>query len=252
MQLKIVIGTVSMAGMDGSLWSVKGGNKRVAEKLLEISKAQLIDEYVIQVIKNNESYTLLTNTRKKSTYDYVVFAAPLAENQEVPITFSNMPVQLNKVGKYHQTVSTLVVGNIKKTTFSPLSDNPSPMSVISINENEFFNSISNIEGVKETASLNVWKVFSQKPLSNYQINDLFENITDVKVVRWLAYPHYQVPTESMSFHIADRLYHINAIEWVASAMEMSCIGSKNVALLIKKHFYDREQSETVKRSHIEL
>jgi prenylcysteine oxidase/farnesylcysteine lyase len=241
-----------MAGMDGSLWSVKGGNKRVVEKLLEKSKAHLIPEYVVQITRNNDSYTLLTNFKKKTTYDYVVFAAPLAENQKVPITFSNMPLALNKVGKYHQTVSTLVVGEMKKTRFSTISDDLLPIIIISNNENEFFNSISNVEGVNETGSLNIWKIFSQQPLSNNQIDYLFENVSDVKVVDWLAYPHYSVPTESQSFHIADRLYHINAIEWTASAMEMSCIGAKNVALLIKKHFYSKELNETTKRSHMEL
>ncbi|XP_060835997.1 prenylcysteine oxidase 1-like isoform X1 [Rhopalosiphum padi] len=246
------VGSVSMAGMDGSLWSVKGGNKRVVEKLLEKSKAHLIPEYVVQITRNNDSYTLLTNFKKKATYDYVVFAAPLAENQKVPITFSNMPLALNKVGKYHQTVSTLVVGEMKRTRFSTISDDLLPITIISNNENEFFNSISNVEGVNETGSLNVWKIFSQQPLSNNQIDYLFENVSDVKVVDWLAYPHYSVPTESQSFHIADRLYHINAIEWTASAMEMSCIGAKNVALLIKKHFYSKELNETTKRSHMEL
>lgn len=246
------VGSVSMAGMDGSLWSVKGGNKRVVEKLLEKSKAHLVPEYVVQITKNNDSYTLLTNFKKKATYDYVVFAAPLAENQKVPITFSNMPLALNKVGKYHQTVSTLVVGEMKRIQFSPISDDLLPITIISNNENEFFNSISNVEGVNETGSLNVWKIFSQHPLSNNQIDHLFENVSDVKVVEWLAYPHYKVPTESQSFHIADRLYHINAIEWAASAMEMSCIGAKNVALLIKKHFYSNELNETTKWSHMEL
>lgn len=241
-----------MAGMDGSLWSVKGGNKRVAEKLLNISKAQLINEYVVQIIKNSESYTLLTRTKKSLTYDYVVFAAPLALNQKVPITFSNMPLALNEVGKYHRTVSTLVVGELKKTKFSPLSNNHTPILIISNNENDFFNSISNIEGVNETASLNVWKIFSQQPLSNHQIDELFESTSDIKVVDWMAYPHYKVPTESQSFHIADRLYHINAIEWAASAMEMSCIGAKNVALLIKKHFNSKERNETVQQFHMEL
>jgi len=231
-----------MAGMCGSLWSVKGGNQKVAEKLLKMSNAQLVSEYVTQIIKNDESYTLLTKTRKKNTYDYVVFAAPLAENQRVPIIFSNMPFELNKVGKYHQTVSTLIVGKIKRSIFSPLFNDHSPILVISNNDNAFFNSISNVEGVNETASLNVWKIFSQRPLYNHQIDELFESTSDVKVMDWLAYPHYQVPTESQSFHIANRLYHINAIEWAASAMEMSCIGAKNIALLIKKHFDNKEQN----------
>lgn len=241
-----------MVGMDGLLWSVKGGNQKVAEKLLAMSKAQLISEYVTQIIKNDESYTLLTKTRKNTTYDYVVFAAPLAENQRVPIIFSNMPSELNKVGKYHQTVSTLVIGDIKTSKFSPLSNDHSPILVISNNNNDFFNSVGNVEGVDETASLNVWKIFSQRPLYKNQIDELFENTSDVKVIDWLAYPHYQVPTESQSFHIADRLYHINAIEWMASAMEMSCIGAKNIALLIKKHFYGEKQSGITERTYKEL
>lgn len=250
---KFVTGSVSMAGMDGSLWAVKGGNKRVAEKLLEISKARLIPEYVTKITKNDESYTILTKNKRNTTYDYVVFAAPLATNQDVPITFSNMPSAMNEVGKYHRTVSTLIVGEVKKTRFSPLSEDPSPFLVISNNDNEFFNSISNIQDVNENASLNVWKVFSQNPLYNNEIDQLFESTSEVKVVDWLAYPHYKVPTDTQSFHIADRLYHINAIEWAASAMEMSCIGAKNVALLIKKHVNNfHVQRTTTKWSHDEL
>lgn len=241
-----------MAGMDGSLWAVRGGNKKVAEKLIENSKAQLIQEYVTKIYKNEESYTLWTNIKKNTTYDYVVFAAPLAENQKVPITFSNMSLKLNNSGKYHRTISTLIVGKLRRSKFSAISNDLSPILVISNNENEFFNSVSNVEGINDTASLNVWKVFSQKPLTQNQINQLFESTSDIKVVDWLAYPHYQVPTESKSFHIADRLYHINAIEWAASAMEMSCIGAKNIALLIKKHFYSEEHNETIKWSRMEL
>lgn len=241
-----------MAGMDGSLWAVKGGNRKVAELVLETSKAKLIHNYVSTIINNrNDSYTLITDKNTSATYDYVVLAAPLAENQKVPINFSNMKSVVNKVGSYHRTVSTLIIGNIKKNKFPPLSEDHSPFTVISNNEKDIFNSISNIEGVNETGSLNVWKLFSQNPLTNSEIEQLFENISDVKVVDWLAYPHYQVPTDSQSFLITDRLYHINAIEWAASAMEMSCIGAKNVALLIKKHFLSN-QRKTNKWSHIEL
>lgn len=236
-----------MAGMDGSLWSVKGGNKKVAKKLLNKSKAKLIHEYVIQITKNNESYTLLTNS-KETNYDYVVFAAPLTENQRVPITFSNMPKALKKAGKYQRTVSTLINGNINRTKFSPLTDNDkSPIIIISNNDEDVFNSISNVQGINKKFKSNIWKVFSQKPLSNNQLDELFENIDDIKVVDWLAYPQYQVPTESQSFHIADRLYHINAIEWAASAMEMICIGAKNVALLIKKNVNHLKHNEQDRR-----
>lgn len=242
-----------MAGiMDGMLWAVKGGNKRIPEKLLETSKAHLIPDYVTRITKINEEYTVLTNTNKMSTYDYVIYAAPLAENQKIPIIFDNMTTQMKKVGKYHQTITTLIVGNMRKTIFPDLYDNVSPIIVINNNENKFFNSIGNIEGVNGTANLSVWKIFSPNPLTKNQIDELFVTTSEVKIIEWLAYPHYKVPTKSQSFHIADRLYHINAIEWAASAMEMSCIGAKNVALLIKKHYYNEERSGSKYRLHIEL
>ena len=52
-----------------------------------------------------------------------------------------------------------------------------------------------------------------------------------KVFNWLAYPKYS-PNERPkfgSFVLSPRLYHVNAIELAASAMEMSAIAAKNVA-----------------------
>lgn len=54
---------------------------------------------------------------------------------------------------------------------------------------------------------------------------------------WLAYPHYaRLPTSDL-FRIHRNFYYLNAIEWAASAMEMSVIAAKNVALLAHKSFY---------------
>ena len=45
---------------------------------------------------------------------------------------------------------------------------------------------------------NVWKVFSQQPLSEKEINDAFvnivetKNVEDIYRVNWLAYPEYKV------------------------------------------------------------
>jgi hypothetical protein len=36
------------------------------------------------------------------------------------------------------------------------------------------------------------------------------------------------------------VYHINAIEAAASAMEMSCIGGRNVALLIEHDLFSKQ------------
>ena len=38
----------------------------------------------------------------------------------------------------------------------------------------------------------VWKIFSQTPLTDDDMDQLFESRRETKVVDWLAYPHYKV------------------------------------------------------------
>ena len=80
---------------------------------------------------------------------------------------------------------------------------------------------------KNTNEADVWKVFSQQPLSEEEINQIFKERTQVVTCDWLAYPHYS-PNQTktfINFKLEENLYHINAIEWAASAMEMSVIGN---------------------------
>jgi len=42
-----------------------------------------------------------------------------------------------------------------------------------------------------------------------------------------------------NFKLHDALYYVNAIEWAASAMEMSAIGGRNVAILAYNDFLER-------------
>lgn len=83
----------------------------------------------------------------------------------------------------------------------------------------------------------VWKIFSQTPLTEDDLDEIFRTREDIKTVDWLAYPeyssHYQAH-ELGNFTLHPGLFHINAIEWAASAMEMSALGGKNVANLILK------------------
>lgn len=248
------VGSVSMAGMDGALWSVNGGNRRVAERLLDESKAKLIKDYVIAVWDNQSNYTISTATTNTS-YDYVVVATPLSHNQRIPLQFNNFLKPITSIGEYHQTVSTLILGKLKKNKFPELANDEHPVIIINTNDNDFFNSIGNLQGTNGTANgNNAWKVFSKRPLTNNEIDQLFESHTEVKIIDWLAYPRYIVPYESRTFTFGTRLYYINAIEWAASAMEMSCIGAKNVALLIKLENGKivSDQTQATKRSQVEL
>lgn len=65
----------------------------------------------------------------------------------------------------------------------------------------------------------------------FQLRDLFDSRKDLRLVKWLAYPAYSPTKELPSFVLHDRLYFVNAIESAASAIEMSLVGARNVALL---------------------
>lgn len=61
-------------------------------------------------------------------------------------------------------------------------------------------------------------------------------VVEKKEIAWKAYPRYSTDMKPNSFKLHEGLYHVNAIEWVGSAMEMSAIGGRNVAILAYKDF----------------
>lgn len=86
----------------------------------------------------------------------------------------------------------------------------------------------------------VWKVFSHQPLSQEQLRDIFLSWDLVSETRWLAYPSYRPPhRKTPPFILHNRLYYLNAVEWAASAMEMSAISARNVALLAHHRWHQQ-------------
>jgi len=82
----------------------------------------------------------------------------------------------------------------------------------------------------------VYKIFAPRPLPEEELDKWITRSpgSAVQVVDWYAYPQYTVPQSFQPFVLdQDGVYYINAIEQVASAMEMSLIGARNVANLIE-------------------
>ena len=243
------VGSVSVAGAIGNLWSVDGGNFRVAEKLLEASNAQLVGDRVVKVSTSNSGKFIVQRQGTSSdsdgsslsrTYDIVVLAAPLQTNSDFSIDLSEY-VDKGWAGPYHRTVSTILQGTLNHSFFGYSQDEAMPNEILSTVGGLFFNSVSRIQPVdlhQKDSTSDVWKVFSPVPLSDGELNLLFTDYVknSVKVNDWLAYPHYGKLPRSDLFRIHRNFYYLNAIEWAASAMEMSVIAAKNVALLAHKSF----------------
>lgn len=81
----------------------------------------------------------------------------------------------------------------------------------------------------------VYKIFAPRPLPEEELDNWFHRApgSTVEVVDWYAYPEYTVPQSFKPFVLdQDGVFYINAVEQVASAMEMSLIGARNVTNLI--------------------
>lgn len=90
------VGSVSVAGADGGLWAVHGGNSIVPQMLLERSQATLISARVINVTLRPETEDFVVDFLHgkdfaSSVYDIVIIATPLTEDTQANIKFTNFP-----------------------------------------------------------------------------------------------------------------------------------------------------------------
>jgi len=235
LKVNAFVGYVGLAGgMGGKLWKIDGGNYQLPRKVLESSKATVIKGQVNKVIRSGDQYTV-TYTKAaegaeeqegsvEEVFDSVVLATPL---HDANIEF-DMDVT-EHMSPYQTTYATFVNGIL-----APLEKgkkNPSDILTVS-NKKLLFSSI----GLKGKADKDFnYKVFTKKRLTDAQLAKLFTKIHEVKVVDWKAYPHYTEKAPLPSFELAPGLYNVNAIEMAASAIEMSCIGGRNAALLVYHH-----------------
>ena len=241
---------MSLAGSQGGLWSVEGGNWKVCDGLLSTSNATLYkNTRITEVVKTtkggteNPVYTLKgTGHIPDKQYDIVIVAAPF----EIANYFfdckecKNWPAP-KELGEFWRTVATFVQGHINMTHFGFVAENDIP-EVIGTTETpqNYFNSIGKQDPVENRTQVDpkgtpIHKVFSRSDLSASQLNELFSSVNDVKVVSWLAYPHFTPPEKFWSFVLDDGIFYVNAIEHSASAMEMSAVSAKNAALLAHQY-----------------
>jgi len=250
------VGAVGLAGVDGNLWAVEGGNFRVAECALEKSGAALRISRVEEVKPESHGGFIVRHTELKRDatgkvlrkeggfeqeeihqgscvecmdehFDVVVVAAPQTKDKT---KLAGLDSQIFP-GHYHRTVATVVHGDIslealKSSTrinffLSPSSAivSISPLTPVDLREGESLPS--------------VYKIFSSKLLSKEDLEELFQPLHSYQVVDWLAYPEYTLGDDLNSFVLTPGLYYTSRIEWAASAMEMSVLAASNVANLVK-------------------
>lgn len=240
------VGSVSSAGADftGSTWNIDGGNERLPQLLTQKSGAKVLLNTDVQHVEllSNGSFVLKDSNHNEMVYDAVIIAHPLSLSEIQFHGFTPDEVQRisneKQMGKYQRTVATFVSGK-RSGNYSV----PGVSNIIVSNEKFFFHSIGRLHPVSTEGkgiTSDVFKIFSSEPLTQDQLSVLFDRIDDVHVVDWNAYPHYYLLHDrNPVLRLRDGLIYVNAIEWAASAMEMSLIGGRNAALLTHNFLIDQ-------------
>lgn len=259
-EMHAFVGLIALAGADSSLWSVEGGNKRVAEELLKHSRASLLQRRVTQVAPSTSSASKFVvwshepeeiasvaqkdaaqeskEIHREQEYDAVILATPLTQDNS-KIQLVNFTQQFSFSGHYEPIETTIVRGVVRPESLM-LNDDEMLDNILVINPRLMFNSFGRLQPVKgkkcDQETVGVWKIFSPHKIPDDQLDIFFQRREVTNAISWLAYPHYSTNQTLGDFELAPGLYHLNAIEWAGSAMEMSVIGAKNVALLAYKQW----------------
>jgi prenylcysteine oxidase/farnesylcysteine lyase len=231
------VGSVSLAGIQGGLWNVRGGNYRIPECLLKKSRANLVAASVLSIDSisgiNNVTYKFLKNNNDEVTeeFDTVIIATPLT--QDKTILKLSIDGQVQKFpGSFQRTLAYIVHGELNPRFGVDVDDN-----LFFIDEDDVVASVSMLTPVdydpdKDSTRPSVFKLFSRQELSDDDLAKYFTSIQEKKVIDWLAYPDYSTYTGLDKFRLGKNLFYVNSIEWAASAMEMSALAAKNIANLI--------------------
>jgi len=258
--LHAFVGAVGLAGVDGDLWAVEGGNVRVVHCALNISKARVVKGEVKEVLATSDGSFQLKYSEDSldekvvtKQFDLVVIASPLTSDKS---TISISPPTQVFPGSYHTTVATIVRGELIPQGIG-YSDNSSTLTNFYLSHNSTLVSVAKLSPVDYNPSTDrflppVFKVFSTKPLAPHELSTMFSSIFSVSVFDWLAYPSYSLKDDFSTFQLLPGLFYINRVEWAASAMEMSVIGAKNVANLAANYWgEERENVKIDKEENIE-
>ncbi|MCP9265798.1 hypothetical protein DINM_021187 [Dirofilaria immitis] len=225
------VGSVGLAGSASGLYSVNGSNKLIVQKLIDYSKAKLVNAEVTTVSKRNNRFVLYGNDGQKlsANYDYVIVAVPLHQKQQIQIEGVNCKGQR---GRFKQITTTFLEGSLRARHWL-LSENDKLTTVIACNNSLSYNAIEQLspvdyqenESLPRTSSNEIWKIFSSKRLADSELSLYFSEIKSIKRIPFLAYPEYKkYPADRPQFRLAKNICFVNAVEWLASTIEMSAIG----------------------------
>ena len=254
------VGLVSICGTVGDLWSVKSGNKKIPEKLLEKSGAKVLKNTCIKSISKSTDNPESKNTIVYQTsdckeiiddsFDYVIVGFPIYNGVlgddfkldfDTHTDFDNYEMQRTNTYFINGIVK-LFPDTLPKTKRIDLHsvDPAIPYRCVCVNLPCDYNQAEDSD-LYLGPGAKLFKIFAEVDLTKKDFDNIFEEGYEiVKEMPWLAYPKYHedqptikiIPDIILDSEERQRVFYLNAMEWTSSCMEISCISARNISLLV--------------------
>uniref|UniRef100_A0A7S0DX81 Prenylcysteine lyase domain-containing protein n=1 Tax=Hanusia phi TaxID=3032 RepID=A0A7S0DX81_9CRYP len=248
--LNALAGMVSLCPLvAGSVFAIQEGNAALPEAMIRSSADFLnlktrITRVTINSTSSDRRYVLWSGDKEVGGFDALVLATPLelatieffrirpdGEEELKLDDLSNIDFRTTHSTFVHGTLNASRLTGVEKSLWMSRmvrGRGRVPDSIYATEDSQdFFTSISHY-------GHEIYKIFSPRRLMKAEIDQLFTVYKVLEEKEWKAYPHFHPPETLQSFRpIADeRIYYVNAIEKAVSAVEVSAIGGRNVALML--------------------
>ncbi|KAK7275086.1 hypothetical protein RIF29_16193 [Crotalaria pallida] len=234
-RMSALAGTISIAGSSAAgVWSIKGGNWKIAAGLIKESNAVLrLNEEIDGVARVGDCYELKSTKGKRYKCDVVVVATPL---DELNIRFTP-PISPIPERKLQHTYATFVWGLLNHEYFGLKCESEVPEVLGTVEDPDLpFSCIAIIKEHNEKEF--TYKIFSRQPMEDTLLDRMFSVRKETVRKNWAAYPQYHAPEVFAPFILDGRhLYYVNAFENAASTMETSAVAAENIARLILSRYF---------------
>lgn len=231
---------VVMAAVEqvGSTFAVEGGNVQLCRELLEEADADVRTGTPVRRVARRAgpgprpSYVVETVDEDTcgEAFDAVCIATPL-ELAEIELDDIEVPPEATS-REYLTVRVTVVVGRVDPRYFGEEDRDGVPGFVVTEEgSDDPFMFLLKRDEIRDGEDA-IYQLWNRERVPEERLAEPFSSVSETRQVTWEAFPRLTPGAEMPPFRIEPGCYYVNAMESIASAMEIQAIGSRNVANLL--------------------
>eukprot|EP01102_Stenamoeba_stenopodia_P012394 TRINITY_DN3912_c0_g1_i1.p1 TRINITY_DN3912_c0_g1~~TRINITY_DN3912_c0_g1_i1.p1 ORF type:complete len:564 (-),score=138.35 TRINITY_DN3912_c0_g1_i1:121-1812(-) len=228
------VGTLCMTLNPTKIYSVKGGNVQVIEKLFEASGAQVrTNSGVTEIVRNENGNVTVRTANGSEEFDAVMLATQLHYANKIKWEGIALPAGFTAEREYHTMHEAWAIAEPNENYFK---SQDVPGTVLTTNNPDIpFASIMTLKKLPNGKLLLNAK--SRTPITEETINIIWKNIDSFYLHSWSPAFPATVPVKKEDwppFKVADRVYFANVLETTFSNIESSIMSAQNAATILIK------------------